>query len=75
MNNGVGRMLVAWLVVLLLLTLLILSGCASVSGEVLPDAWGRALEADRTCDFGILRGTKSMRCAEEFNRKEWFLWT
>lgn len=75
MNVRVGRNVLALCVVALLLTLIGMSGCASVSGQAVPDAWGRAIEADRTCDFGILRGTKSMRCAEEFNRKEWFLWT
>ena len=38
------------------------------------DKFPPVIERQRLCDFGILRGTKSMRCAEEFKRKEWYVW-
>lgn len=58
---------------------LVLGGCA-ISRDV-GAASGSGVRAlvdpppervrDSLCDFGILRGTSSMRCVDEFKRKEW----
>lgn len=51
-----------------------LSGCGSQSVRALPssDRYGVPRVALATCDLGILRGTKEMRCVDEFKRKGWF---
>ena len=58
---------------------LVLGGCA-ISRDV-GAASGSGVRAlaepppvrvrDALCDFGILRGTSSMRCLDEFKRKGW----
>lgn len=46
-------------------------GAASVSGDRAHDELAPVRVRDALCDFGILRGTSSMRCSEEFKRKGW----
>jgi hypothetical protein len=66
----------AWLgVVTILVCVIVLTGCASEVRVSLPDRFVPVPKREAVCDFGILRGTKQMRCREEFKREEWFLWT
>lgn len=67
----------------LLLVLASLGGCvgsgslraAGREGDAAGDVYPEPPFLHPTCDFGVLRGTKSMRCSDEFKRKDWFLWT
>ena len=49
-----------------------LSSCSAVApGAGRVDVFGPSAKSHATCDFGILRGTQSMRCSEEFKRRAW----
>lgn len=46
-------------------------GAASPSHPVQRDHFPSVAAPGALCDFGILRGTSSMRCVDEFKRKGW----